>query len=333
MKVCILSNYGGSLDEGMMNISYHLSEELSRDHDVFHVNARKSLLSNSFWRKIRVFNPQIIHVILRPSLFTFLVANLVKRHCSQAKILLSALQPPRNLFNMRLASALKPDLVLIQSADDEKLFTRLGCKTFFLPNGVDTNKFLPVSESVKAKLRKKYSVDPQKFVILHVGHIVKGRNLEVLAGLQEKDNQVIVVGSTIFDPDKHVYNTLRNSGCLVWREYFHNIEELYALSDCYLFPTTSKSNSVAIPLSVMEAMSCNLPVISTKFGMLHQIFPQGEGLTFVDKNVEFQHELNDLKTEIKRNSIRISTRNKVLPYSWDKVTAELERAYIITTAM
>ena len=63
-----------------------------------------------------------------------------------------------------------------------------------------------------------------------------------------------------------------------------NIEEVYALSDCYVFPTPpmNKINSIEIPLSVLEAMACNLSVITTKFGALPKVFEEGDGLIFVD---------------------------------------------------
>ena len=57
------------------------------------------------------------------------------------------------------------------------------------------------------------------------------------------------------------------------------------MSDCYVFPTVHKKACIETPLSVLEAMACNLPIVSTRFGALPTIFNEGSGLFFTE-NVE-----------------------------------------------
>jgi len=71
---------------------------------------------------------------------------------------------------------------------------------------------------------------------------------------------------------------LKKYGFRIIDEYVPNIEEIYNLADCYVFPTFKRHNCIDMPLSVMEAMACNIPVISTKFGGLPKIFKEGNGL-------------------------------------------------------
>ena len=78
-----------------------------------------------------------------------------------------------------------------------------------------------------------------------------------------------------------------------------------------------------MPLSVMEAMSCNLPVISTRFGVLPDTFSGGEVLFFVQKEEELYEKIQ----EIKHNTPEVRTREKVLPYSWERVIHQLEGIY------
>ena len=61
-------------------------------------------------------------------------------------------------------------------------------------------------------------------------------------------------------------------------EYITHLEEIYALSDCYVFPTTDRRYCVEMPLSVLEAMSCNLPMLTTRFGALPGVFEEASGL-------------------------------------------------------
>ncbi len=219
---------------------------------------------------------------------------------------------------------IKPDLILAQSYEVEKILNGINCNTEFLPNGVDTERFTPVSAKTKEKLREKYDIDKDKFVILHVGHIRDVRGIKILNRMQKenKNNQVIIVGSSYFKTDKKLCRDLINSGCLVWKRYFENIEEIYALSDCYVFPTPV-GDSIFMPLSVLEAMSCNLPVISTKFEGLSRTFEDGEGLFFVEKEEDIYERLREVRSE----DLKADTRRKVLPYSWENVGRRLDFIY------
>ena len=73
----------------------------------------------------------------------------------------------------------------------------------------------------------------------------------------------------------------------------------------------------------MEAMACNLPVITTKFGGLTRLFAKGgDGLLFI----ETENELFDA-LEILKNDKNVRTRDKVLTYSWKNIGIELEKIY------
>ena len=172
-------------------------------------------------------------------------------------------------------------------------------------------------------MRAKYGLDEGKFIILHVGSIKKKRDIQVLPGLQGGESQVLIVGSESIKTEQKLYRELSEKGCLVWRTYFDHIEEIYALADCYIFPIIRKTACIELPLSVMEAMSCNLPVISTRFGALTRIFDEGDGLFFVDSEEVLGQKLN----EVKHKTLEVKTREKVLLYSWDEVVARLEEIY------
>ncbi|MCL0038951.1 glycosyltransferase family 4 protein [Dehalococcoidia bacterium] len=237
---------------------------------------------------------------------------------------MSTTQPKFSSLSKSFIPRLLPDLILTQSNEIEAIFNGYGCQTEFLPNGVDTQEFSPVSSDTKYKLRRKYRLPEEKFTILHVGHIKRGRNVHVLNQInQYEDNQVIVVGSTTTPMEQDVCHSLKDSGCLVWRTYFEDIQEIYALSDCYLFPTIDKLNSIEMPLSVMEAMSCNLPVLSTRYGALPKVFTEGEGFYFAEKDDDFIH----LLKRIKDDDREVKTREKILPYSWENITQRLEEIY------
>jgi glycosyltransferase involved in cell wall biosynthesis len=327
MKVYIVSNFSGSLDEGMMNVAFQLGNSLAKHHDVFYMNARKTAFSLRFWMKTRKSRPDIIHVILRPSAATLSLVQLLKLWCAGAKVFLSALQPPAH-FTHGIFFKIRPDAVLVQSYRTQLIFDRLGYKTSWLPNGVDAGRFHPVSEKTKRALREKYKVHRDNFVVLHVGHILKGRNLGVFSEIsKQRDNQVVIVGGTIFKPDRQTRESLVENGCIVWQKYFPNIEEIYQLADCYVFPVVNSSNCIELPLSVMEAMSCNLPVLSTNFGGLKRLFKEGDGLVFTDRR-NLREAFDKFKEEIKKNVIKVKTREKVLHLTWQEIASQLDSIYV-----
>ena len=164
-----------------------------------------------------------------------------------------------------LVPLLKTKYAIVHSEKTNIMFSNYGFKTEFIPNGVDTDKFVKPSYEMKMYLRKKYSIPENKYVILHVGNILAGRNIVVLKGLQKDNNQVIIVGSTSIDVNVSILNELKDKGCIVITDFIEDIHELYQLADCYIFPVLDEIRAIECPLSVLEAAACNLPIISTKF--------------------------------------------------------------------
>ncbi len=319
MKICLIGHYEVQhQDEGARNIAFCMAEELSKNHEVIKLDIKDTFK----FRDIKKFNPEIIHFVVGPNtILTFAVAKALSLF-NNARVVMSALQPSPFWFR-GLVHLMKPDLMLVQSYKYEKMFKDLGCETTFLPNGVDTDKFVPVSEKCKEELRAKYKIEQDKFVILHVGPIKKRRNIEVFEELQKEGNQMIIIGRESQERDMTLYQTLEKKGCRIWTNYLKNIEEVYALSDCYVFPTFDEYSCIEMPLSVLEAMACNLPVITTKFRALPRAFDEGDGLFFAERDENFFKGIEKLKN----GNLKVKTREKVLLYSWENVAQRLEGIY------
>jgi len=212
---------------------------------------------------------------------------------------------------------LTPDLILVQSASVLKKLSTFGCWVKLVPSGVDLERFHPITEERKLGLWSKYGVDADKFAILHVGH--RNRNIQILKELQRDNNKVLVVGSTSTEQDEDLVDELRIAGVRVVTTYLQNIDEIYQLSDCYVFPVTSETASIEVPLSVLEAMACNLPVVTTRYGGLSTMF-NGEGneLFFVEKLKDLSNKVEKVK---KFN--HSETRRMIEPYSWGEVAKRI----------
>ena len=321
MRICLLGDFSENLDEGYKNITFRIAKELSNHHKIIKLNI-KNIFSINFWKDVRNFPyPQIVHHLTAPTLRSFVVLKILGFYWRDAKTITSALHPNLSSFSKKFVPLFKPDLILTQSYESDRMFNDLGCRTKFLSNGVDTEKFVPCSKNIKEKLREKYGIERDKFVILHVGHLRKERNLQIFDRIQSENNQVVIIGSKYIETDQKTYQNLKNSGCIVHIGYFKNIEEVYALSDCYIFPV-KRGDTILTSLSVMEALSCNLPVITRDFDGLTRIFSEGDGLIFAKKDENFIHAIYRIK-----KGMEIKTREKVLAYSWKNICMELDEIY------
>ncbi len=330
MRICLIGDYSTRRDESQRVTAFQLAERLGRCHQVLSLHIW-GFATLAFWKKLRAFRPDIIHYVPGMSINTLALMKIISLYYRNAGTVVSATRPYFSNLSARAIPLLKPDLILTQSYETERKLESLGCTTRFLPGGVDTEKFAPVSDELRSKLRERYGIDGHNFIVLHVGSIKPGRGVQLLTELQKQESvQVIIVGPTSVGINEKTQRQLEESGCLVWTDYFENIAEIYSIADCYIYPTVALkdyfgkdiADSAETPLSVLEAMSCNLPVITTRFGALPRVFSEGNGLLFAG-----QEEIADCLEKIKKSRPEIKTREKVLPYSWDSIAHNLEDTY------
>jgi len=190
----------------------------------------------------------------------------------------------------------------------------LGCDVRILPPAVDTETFAPADEARRRALRAEHGLSTDTSLVLHVGHILPNRNIHALASLQralQGEAQVVVLGSSAFGVDEALVRALEDAGVVVLTRYVERVAELYQMADCYVFPVRSAQGSVEIPLSVLEAMACNLPVVSTPFGELPRLFPPGDGVRYVADDAGLAEAVRQALAEKP-----VRTRARVEAFSW-----------------
>lgn len=192
----------------------------------------------------------------------------------------------------------------------------------YLKTGVDTEKFIPVSEDKKEELKEKYGFDSRP-VVLHVGHLNRGRNIAQLMKLSEK-YQVLLVVSTLTKNEQDIElknKLLKCSNIKIVDSYIPDIEEIYQLSDVYFFPVVEQGRCIDVPLSVMEAAACNNPVITTDYGEMKE-FQGKKGFYFIES-----FEKTELNKLIKKalTCDEVETRSSVLSYDWNNAVSYLTK--------
>ena len=335
MRICLIVD-NSKPDEARKVITINLFNYLSKNHDVF-IADLKNIYSFSFWLKIKKFSPDVVHYVPGASPLSFIICKILQCYLRRKpKIIISVLLHPFHgtLYSPYYALSyllkwsiplFKPDLLVVQTRDAYNTFKNYKIKLKIqILSGVDLQLFAPVSESKKVILRQKYNIDQKKSVILHVGSIRKWRSVHILRNiLIDHSFQLIIVGRPSGKFEKEIADDLTKNGCILFNQYLQNINEIYALSDCYVFPTTTPIGSIDIPLSILEAMATNLPIISTEFGGLPEIFDEGIGFQFIKSLDEIDLKLKDLQ----KFGFNAKTRNMIMNFSWSEIGREIEKIY------
>lgn len=343
MKICVISERLTSpLDEGIKKFSYSLMKALSMNHIVLgmskkglleegyrveKVNMNKLMLNWMLWQRIRQFAPEVICYVPSSSgtFNSFLRARMLKWYGGKARVILIALQPKNfSALTARWISRLCPNEVVVQSSQTARSLEELGLRVHVFPSGVELDKFTPISETKKQQLRRRYGLPSDAFLVLHVGHINPNRGVGLFEELQRESGvQALLVGSTSTPQDEKLVQELEKAGVRVMRDYFQDIQEVYQLSDCYLFQVTSQQAAIEIPLSVLEAMACNLPVITTRYGGLNDFFTEADGFLFADSREEVLDKISLVK-----RGLTSRTRAMVEAFSWENILRAYWRRYL-----
>ncbi len=300
-------------------ITINSNGKLPFDYDNFRLN--KVLFNKTFYNNIRFSQHNKILYIPSQSitLATFVRAKLLRFYTGKEVNILS-LQPVKyGLLTEIMISAIRPASVITQSSTLAKQLEVMGIKTSILPLGVDDKKFRECDHNEKKELRKKYSMDLDNKILLHVGHIKRSRNLEWLFEVKRRlpDVTILVVGSTMTVQDEELRILMEKEELIVMREYISTISEVYQLANYYVFPVQKYNAAIETPLSVLEAMATNLPVLTTRFGSLPDTFQEDEHFRFVDSPA-------DIVTVLKNGfPDHCDNRERIRYYTWTNIADKL----------
>jgi glycosyltransferase involved in cell wall biosynthesis len=282
------------------------------------------LLGPALVRVLRRERPDTIVYLAKSSttLAGLLRARLLKWVAGDATTIMLALQPRRfPLVTRVLARLLWTDLLVVTSEAERREASRLGARVAVIRPGVDDSRFRPAQPGEKSMLRRKWALPVEARIVLHVGHLKPGRNLQALIPLATLPETAVVVlaSSRRTASSAALRDELVRRGIIVLDGYRPDVAELYRLADCYVFPVQSSDWAISLPLSVIEALACGLPVVTSRFGALPELFEGAPGVHVVDHEAGFTDAVMGVLTRGE------STCNLVRGWSWDEVAASLLR--------
>lgn len=272
-------------------------------HDVFYLSSFFAMLAARFYKKPVVLM-QHVEMIKHPSKLVMMGQKLafattgayVFKHSKKIITL-----------NDRV------DAFLMQCGVDNS-------KLVALPNGVDSTLFSPVSSAQKIDLKRKLGFSLDKKVVLFVGRFVPKKGFDKLMGASDDLYQLVFAGGTAPAGSDSRITFL---GKLTQQE----LALVYQAADIFILP----SEGEGFPLSVQEAMSSGLPIITTNdYGYVRYNFDRERFILLDDTSSKSIKETlySIVNDNSKIRSMGEYSRSYALQYfSWDVVISELENLY------
>jgi glycosyltransferase involved in cell wall biosynthesis len=226
----------------------------------------------ALWRLMRREQPDLVHAHMPISGF---LARLAARVAGVPRVAYTGHgflfnQPgplPRRAASLALEwlGGRMTDIFLTVSEEEAADARRLGLhrRAIAVGNGRDPARFRPDPAS-RAAIRAALGVAPERVVVIAVSRLVRHKGYpELLAAMREIDAELWVAGARLAsdrgeDMDAHFAASglgarLRRLG------YREDIPALLAAADIFALP----SHFEGLPMSVIEAMLCALPVVAT----------------------------------------------------------------------
>ena len=200
-------------------------------------------------------------------------------------------------------------------------------KLVFIPNGIDTKKFSPG----ESKIKQKY---PNNQLIIYFGRLHYQKNVDILINsfkhIKNKmsESKLIIIGDgTDFNRLKKMSMEFGND--IIMTGYLADDNELIdyiRAADVVVFPSRGENASYTL----LEAMGCCIPVISSDVGNARKLLSQNRGM-LLEKYSE--QELAEKCIYVLQNPTQAKAMAKkghnyiVKHYSLEKITANLEELY------
>lgn len=160
-----------------------------------------------------------------------------------------------------------------------------------ISNGIDTYRFSPVDQAQKIKLREKFNIS-KSMVFCYTGKLNRMKGLELLLSVwnevtkEYKNIYLLLVGSgryQVLSCEDELLDFVNKNNLqqfVRFTGYTDDVDKYLQSSDVFVLPSESESLS----LSLLEAMSCQLPVISTRCGGPNDIVEDHKNGILIDVN-------------------------------------------------
>lgn len=162
-------------------------------------------------------------------------------------------------------------------------------RIFKLPNGIDSEKFSPVTADDRPAIRRELGLPVDAVIASYSGKLNRGKGLEhlvrawVQVSRDHENAHLALVGSgggQSLSCEDELREFVRQNGIsdsVTFTGYVEDVHRYLQASDMFVFPTENE----AFGLSLVEAMSCGLPAIAARVGGIPEIVSDGKNAILV----------------------------------------------------
>jgi glycosyltransferase involved in cell wall biosynthesis len=290
--------------------------------------------------KLTHLHPDLVHAyeILTPSSIATL-SKRINKHPVLVKILRGGARgdlyklkrrPFWKSYFQNLRRNVDAFIVISNEIDEElSLLAVPNDKRIFLPNGVDTERCVPISAEEKLQLRARLSLPSDATIVIYVGRLVPEKCVNLLLKIwndirqKHSDAHLLIVGE---GSEEQTLREMRVEGVQFTGQVNDAVPYLQA-ADLFVLPSSTEGLSN----SMLEAMSCGLPVLATAVGGAPDVIQQKvSGLLIPPDDVDALRIglKNLLEDAAIRSSLGSNARARILSdFSLDSITQRLAALY------
>ncbi|CUN15830.1 glycosyltransferase family 4 protein [Turicibacter sanguinis] len=212
---------------------------------------------------------------------------------------------------------------------------KFKAKNIELVNGIGLNleKFSPISEKEKYRLREEYGYDKDDKILIYVGELSDRKNQKIIieaVNLLKKDFKnikLLLVGrGQLKDEYDKLIEELGVQEQVELLGFRTDINQLLRISDIYV----CSSRQEGLPVNIMEAMSIGLPVVCSKIRGNVDLIEDTKGGYLVDINtfVDYAEKISEI---IKNPTCQVSMKEinieNVKKYNITNVEKQMKKIY------
>jgi len=190
--------------------------------------------------------------------------------------------PFRTFLALRNAVLRRADAFVAITHEGAQELSQAGVRSeaiHTMPNAVDTRRFLPADASTRIGLRRKLGLPEAAPIGVYTGRLVEYKGLPLLVrvwpSIVRVHPQAILVlvgegGLDIHNCEDELRAHVKANGlthCIVFAGAVADVSDHLRAADLFLYPTEND----AFPSSLLEAMACGLPAVTTPVGAIGTI--------------------------------------------------------------
>jgi len=191
--------------------------------------------------------------------------------------------------------------------------------------GADVNIFKFDSHS-RSQIRNSYGISDDETLFIYTGKIIPLKKIHFLVEVAELLSmykvRFLIIGSGVslyIDNLKRSIKLKNLNDKFIWHDSVHNNElpKFYSAADAAIWPADAS-------ISMLEALSCGLPVIMSDSPNINEKIPYGEQLTYREGNLRelavlMKEIISSDHTEDTRKAYQSNIQERI---SWENIAAE-----------